>query len=402
MLSNLKKMFERSHLQPIIKRTAEPRRFIQVLLGPRQVGKTTLISQLLERSKIPSHFASADAVAASNSIWLEQQWETARLKMDLDGAEEFLLVIDEIQKIANWSETVKLLWDADTHSKRTLKVILLGSSRLLLQQGLTESLAGRFESTYMGHWSFSEMQQAFGWSSNQYVWFGGYPGSAGLIDDEERWKAYVQQSLIETSISKDILMLTRIDKPALMKRLFELGCSYSGQILSYNKMIGQLQDAGNTTTLSHYLDLLNTAGLLAGIEKYSGNLIYKRSSSPKFQVHNTALISAQSGDLFKDIQVKPDEWGRVVESSIGAHLVNYSITESFSVHYWRERNEEVDFVLEKKGKVIGLEVKSGSAQSSSGIEAFKKAFNPDKVLLVGSSGLPWQDFLKINPVGLFS
>ena len=394
-------MFERPHLQAIIKRVVEPRRFIQVLIGPRQIGKTTLVYQLLENCKIPSHFASADAVASSNSTWLEQQWETARLKMVHGEAEEFLLVIDEIQKISNWSETVKLLWDADTHGKRALKVILLGSSRLLLQQGLTESLAGRFETTYMGHWSFSEMQQAFGWDSNQYVWFGGYPGSAPLIGEEERWKAYVQQSLIETSISKDILMLTRIDKPALMKRLFELGCLFSGQILSYNKMIGQLLDAGNTTTLAHYLDLLNTAGLLAGIEKFSGNMIYKRSSSPKFQVHNTALISAQSGDLFKEILIKPDDWGRLVESSIGAHLINYSIIEGFTVSYWRERNEEVDFVLEKKGKVIGLEVKSGTTQSSSGISAFKKTFNPEKVLLVGKSGLPWQDFLKMNPGDLF-
>ena len=394
-------MFQRSHLQLIIKRTTEPRRYIQVLIGPRQVGKTTLIYQLLEKCKVPSHFASADAIAAANTVWLEQQWETARLKMDQEQAPEFLLVIDEIQKIGNWSETVKLLWDTDTHAKRALKVILLGSSRLLLQQGLTESLAGRFETTYMGHWSFSEMQQAFGWNSDQYVWFGGYPGSAPLISEEERWKAYVQQSLIETSISKDILMLTRIDKPALMKRLFELGCLYSGQILSYNKMIGQLLDAGNTTTLSHYLDLLNTAGLLTGIEKFSGNLIYKRSSSPKFQVHNTALISAQSGALFTDIQVRPDDWGRMVESSVGAHLINYSITEGFTVSYWRERNEEVDFVLERKGKVIGLEVKSGTTQSSSGISAFKKAFNPEKVLLVGKTGIPWQEFLQLNPVELF-
>ena len=296
---------------------------------------------------------------------------------------------------------MKLLWDADTLSKRTLKVILLGSFRLLLQQGLTESLAGRFETIYMGHWSFLEMQEAFRWNINQYVWFGGYPGSAGLIEEEQRWKSYISQSLIETSISKDILMLTRIDKPALMKRLFELGCSYSGQILSYTKMIGQLQDVGNTTTLSHYLDLLNTAGLLAGIEKYSGSLIHKRASSPKFQVHNTALISAQREDLFKDIQIKPAEWGRLVESAVGAHLINYSLTEGFAVHYWRERNEEVDFVLEKKGKLIGLEVKSAATQSSAGLSAFKKIFNPDKVLLVGNSGLPWQEFLQINPVELF-
>jgi predicted AAA+ superfamily ATPase len=146
---------------------------------------------------------------------------------------------------------------------------------------------------------------------------------------------------------------------------------------------------------------LNTAGLLAGIEKFSGNLIYKRSSSPKFQVHNTALISAQSGELFKKIQVRPEDWGRLVESSVGAHLINCSLVEGFTVSYWRERNEEVDFVLEKKGEVIGLEVKSGATQASSGISAFKKAFNPDKVLLVGKSGIPWQDFLKINPIELF-
>jgi len=394
-------MFERIHLQHLTKRMQEPRRFLQVVMGPRQVGKTTLVNQLSEKLGTDYIFVSADSVAASNTAWLEQQWEAARINMDQVKAKEFLLVIDEIQKVDNWSETVKLLWDTDTRNKRILKVILLGSSRLLLQQGLTESLAGRFESTYMGHWSFEEMKQAFGWDVNQYVWYGGYPGSAELIQDEKRWKDYVLQSLIETSISKDILMLTRVDKPALMKRLFELGCTYSGQILSYTKIMGQLTDAGNTTTLSHYLELLDTAGLLGGIEKYAKDIIRKRSSSPKFQVHNTALISAQRADMFEEVLAKPDEWGRMVESSIGAHLLNYSHTEGFSLHYWRERNDEVDFVIEKKGKVIGLEVKSGTTQSSAGITAFKKQVNPDKVLLVGNSGIKWQDFLKMNPADLF-
>ena len=379
----------------------EPRRFLQVIMGPRQVGKTTLVTQLAVQAKSDYLFVSADSVAASNATWLEQQWEAGRIKFVQDETKEFLLIIDEIQKIDNWSEIVKLLWDTDTRNNLNLKVILLGSSRLLLQQGLTESLAGRFESTYMGHWSFNEMHQAFGWNANQYVWFGGYPGSATLIDDEERWKTYVTESLIETSISKDILMLTRVDKPALMKRLFELGCLYSGQILSYTKVLGQLQDAGNTTTLSHYLELLDTAGLLAGIEKFAPGVIRQRSSSPKFQVHNTALISAQRNDLLKDTLAKPDEWGRMVESSIGSHLINHSLTYKFNIHYWRERNDEVDFVMERKGKVIGLEVKSSVAGSTSGMTAFKNKFNPDKVLLIGNAGLPWQDFLKINPVSLF-
>lgn len=392
-------MYERVHLQWLIDRTKEQRMFIQVVVGPRQVGKTTVIRQLIQKHEYGYYFVSADAVAASNGNWLQQQWEIARLKMA--DANEFLLVIDEIQKIDNWSETVKLLWDTDSRNKLNLKVILLGSSRLLLQQGLTESLAGRFEMMYMGHWSFGEMQQAFGWNVQQYVWFGSYPGSAELITNEERWKSYVQHSLIETSISKDILMLTRVDKPALMKRLFELGCFYSGQILSFNKILGQLQDAGNTTTLSHYLELLNTAGLLGGLEKFAANTIRTRSSSPKFQVHNTALISAQRHELFTDIQSQPEEWGRIVESAVGAHLMNHSITEGFKVGYWRHINEEVDFVLEHKGKVIGLEVKSGVKKPLSGLQAFKKQFQPDKVLLIGTGGLPWEEFLGMNPGQLF-
>ena len=372
-----------------------------MIMGPRQVGKTTLVTQLTGKLKIPFLYISADAIAAANAVWLDQQWETARITMTHDEAGEFLLVIDEIQKIDNWSEIVKKLWDTDSRNNTNLKVILLGSSRLLLQQGLSESLAGRFENTYLGHWSYDEMRQAFGWNANQFAWFGGYPGSAALIGDEERWKAYIQQSLIETSISKDILMLTRVDKPALMKRLFELGCIYSGQILSYTKIMGQLADAGNTTTLSHYLNLLDNAGLLAGIEKYAKDMIRKRSSSPKFMVHNTALISAQSAEQFKDILTKPVEWGRIVESAIGAHLINYSHTERFSLYYWRERNDEVDFVIERNGKIIGLEVKSGVAQNAKGINTFRNYANPEKVLIVGNSGILWQDFLKINPAELF-
>lgn len=393
-------MFERPHLQQVVKRINETRKFIQVILGPRQVGKTTLVNQLVQKYASESLVVSADAVGASNSFWLEQQWETSRIKLKQSGAKEFLLVVDEIQKINNWSETVKLLWDADTKNNVSLKVVVLGSSRLLIQQGLTESLAGRFETTFMSHWSYSEMHEAFDWNENQYVWFGGYPGAATLISDEQRWKNYVKDSLIETSISKDILMLTRVDKPALMKRLFELSCHYSGQILSFNKMLGQLKDAGNTTTLSHYLSLLSTAGLVAGIEKYSNNVIRKKSSSPKFQVYNTALISAQSNYSFTEAMGNPAIWGRLLESAVGAHLLNHAVSGDFALSYWREGDEEVDFVIEQK-LLIGIEVKSGSVQKTSGMASFKKKFNPDKVLLVGNSGLSWQDLLKMNPSALF-
>ncbi len=394
-------MIERTYLQSVKARIEEPRRFIQVIFGPRQVGKTTMITQLLAKLSIPNLMESADAIVPSNYTWLSQIWESARLRIKASGATEFLLVIDEIQKIDNWSEIIKQQWDSDSRNNINIKVIILGSSRLLIQKGLTESLAGRFETLYLGHWSYAEMQEAFGWSIEQYVYFGGYPGSASLINDEERWKNYIKDSLIETSISKDILMLTRVDKPALLKQLFELGSLYSGQILSYTKTIGQLQDAGNTTTLANYMKLLSDCGLLAGLEKYAGDIIRKRSSSPKFQVYNNALITSQSNDTYQKTIINPESWGRLVESSVGAHLINHSISDRYNLYYWREGNSEVDFILEKGNKVIGLEIKSGKRGQNEGMSTFANKFNPDKVLLIGTGGIPYHEFLKINPRELF-
>ncbi|MDR3119708.1 MAG: ATP-binding protein [Mediterranea sp.] len=394
-------MFERPYLKLVKTRIEEPRKFIQVILGPRQVGKTTMVTQLLSLLTIPNLYESADAISATNSAWLMQVWESARLRLKASEATEFLLVIDEIQKIDNWSEVVKQQWDKDTRENVNIKVILLGSSRLLIQKGLTESLAGRFETLYLGHWSYPEMQEAFGWSIEQHVYFGGYPGSATLISDEERWKNYIKDSLIETGISKDILMLTRVDKPALLKRLFELGCLYSSQILSYTKIIGQLQDAGNTTTLANYLKLLSDCGLLGGLDKYAGDIIRKRGSSPKFQVYNNALITAQSNETYEKTIINPELWGRLVESSVGTHLINHSISERYNLYYWRDGNYKVDFILEKGDKIIGLEVKSGMKVENKGMSIFAERFHPEKVLLVGTGGVPYDEFLKINPKELF-
>ncbi|MEM9983755.1 MAG: DUF4143 domain-containing protein [Bacteroidota bacterium] len=311
------------------------------------------------------------------------------------------LVIDEVQKVANWSEWVKREWDADTRAGLDLQVVILGSSRLMLQQGLSESLAGRFEVMYLGHWSLAEMREAFDLNPREYVWFGGYPGAATLIRDENRWKNYVATALIEASISKDILMLTQVNKPALMKRLFELGCQFSGQILSYNKILGQLQDAGNTTTLAHYLDLLHQAGLLAGLQKYSPSPIRQRASSPKYQVHNNALLSAQQGFPRQHVQQDPGLWGRWIESAVGSHLLNQSLTHHLSLNYWRHRHDEVDFVLGYQNQIIGLEVKSGALANRKGLSAFRQQFKPHRTYVIGTDGLPWEDLLGMDVRELF-
>ncbi len=393
-------MFQRPHFKQLARRIQEPRKFIQVLAGPRQVGKSTLAGQVLEQTDQPFHYVSADAVAQLGVAWLEQQWEAARQKWRASGAPSFIFGVDEIQKISNWSEIVKANWDKDTREKTPVKLLLLGSSRLLLQQALTESLAGRFEMIYMGHWSLAEMDSAFGFSPAQFAWFGGYPGAAELISDEDRWKKYIRDALIEPSILRDVLSLTRVDKPILLRRLFEFGCTFSGQILSYNKMLGQLQDAGNTTTLATYLELLESAGLLGGLEKFAADKIRQRLSSPKFQVHNPALVSAQLPESFGEITANLEKWGRIVESAVGAHLINHARQSDFEVFYWREGNDEIDFVLKIRGKIIGIEVKSGAIRGMGGMEVFRKKFNPDKMLLIAPGVLSWEEFLKINPMEL--
>ena len=394
-------MYERVVLQDIINRILEERKFIQVLAGPRQVGKTTLIKQLVSKIETPYHFVTADDVFATDSTWLSREWGNARLQMLQSGINEILFIVDEVQKVTNWSEIVKKEWDSDSFSDRNIKVILLGSSRLLIQKGLTESLAGRYELTNITHWAFDEMQAAFGWNIEQFIYFGGYPGSASLILDEERWKSYVRESLIETSISKDILMMTRVDKPILLKRLFDIGCRYSSQILSLTKIQGELQETGNLTTLSGYLNLLKDAGLLSGLEKYASDIIRKRASKPKFQVHNNALLTASQISSFDDIRKYSKEWGRLAESAVGAHLINSGLKYRFNVYYWNQGNYEVDYVIEKGNEIIAIEVKSGKDSSNKGLSIFNEEFHPRAVYIVGTDGIPFETFLGMNPAELF-
>jgi len=376
----------------LAERLAEPRRFLQVVAGPRQVGKSTLVQQVTDELSLPVRFVSADEPTLRGPDWISQQWEAARL--EVSGKEGAVLVLDEIQKIPAWSETVKRLWDEDTRKKSPLKVVLLGSAPLLIAQGLTESLAGRFEILRLPHWSYAEMRQAFGWKIDQYLTFGGYPGAAPLIRDPVRWSRYIADSLIETSIARDVLLLTRVDKPALLRRLFELACRYSGQILSYTKMLGQMQDAGNTTTLAHYLDLLAGAGMVCGLQKYAGDAARSRGSSPKLQVLNTALMTVTSGMTPDEAQSDREFRGRLVESAIGAHLANAGAVGECELFYWRDRGQEVDFVVRSGSRLIAIEVKSGRApQSHPGTEAFAAAFKVRRTLLVGDDGISVEDFL---------
>ena len=394
-------MYKRVEYHIIKKRLEEPRRFVQVVMGARQIGKSTVVKQVLNDLTIPYMLFSADNVPATNSAWITDCWAAVRSLKESKGYESIVLVIDEIQKIANWSEAVKKEWDNDTFYDRNIKVLILGSSRVLLERGLSESLAGRFEEIRMGHWSYSEMKECFGFSLDRYIFYGGYPGAASLIGDDDRFQQYIQSSIIDATINKDILMDTPIGKPALLRQAFELGAAYSGELLSLTKMLGALQDAGNTSTLADYINLLDESGLLCGIQKFGMDMARRKASVPKFQVYNNALKTVYNTSTFENSILDRKVWGHIFESGIGAYIVSQAFVHRFEVFYWRERNYEVDFVLRKRGSSVAIEVKSNAEKRTDGLERLRQLFNPQSSFIVGDGGINAEEFLTMDISKLF-
>ena len=351
--------YERAFVAQLEKRLNGKLPLIQVLVGPRQVGKTTGMRQLLARTPGNCHYANADDLLVTDRTWLLEQWQKALLLGD--GT---LLVVDEIQKISNWSEAIKSLWDAHPHR---LRVVLLGSSSLQIQSGLTESLAGRFELTRIGHWTFSELKGAFGYDLERYLLHGGYPGAVAFEDDFDRWYAYLKDAIVEAVIGKDILQNRKVANPALFRQAFEILCRCPAQEISYTKLLGQLQDKGNTDLVKYYLELYAGAFLIYSLEKYANKAWLTRSSSPKILPACPALYTMTAGPR---VLADPEQRGRVFELAVGAELLQLP----GELFYWREKNAEVDFVYRYQGRLYAIEVKSGRKKSAKGLDAFRNHF----------------------------
>ena len=385
------KMYRRNIVDTLIARMNEPRRFIQVLLGPRQTGKSTAIRQALREIDLPYHFAEVES-QTEKTDWIRAQWQQGRNIIGPDRPSA-LLVIDEVQYVKGWADAVKALWDEDARAGIDLRVVLTGSSATLLKSGMGDSLTGRFELIRCPHWYYSEMKEAFGYTFEDFLFFGGYPGAAGLREDLRRWVSYVTDAIIEPTITKDILALEEVRNPALLRRLFYLGAPYSAQEISYRKLLGQLDDRGNTATIAHYLTLLSGAGMLTGLQKYDSKLLRERSSSPRLCVQNTALMAAAYGAGRERLLTDPDLRGRLVESAVGAYLISRGAEEGFEVFWWRDGNKEVDFVIESGADTIGIEVKSGRVKSTGGLTAFVNANPHAGTFIVGSAACPVERFL---------
>jgi len=383
--------FERSLVKVLLKALGKRSSVFQVIIGPRQVGKTTIAYQVLGKLPYPSVYASADAPLPPGPEWIETQWRLAEVELK-KSKKPVILVLDEIQKVRGWSESLKRLWDNAIHTGQDIRLMVLGSSALLLTEGLTESLAGRVFLNRCSHWPYYECAEAFGWDLKRWLYFGGYPGAAAFADDESQWKRYVTDSLIEAVLARDVLQMQKIAKPALLRHLFALAATFPAQIFSYNKMLGQLQDAGNTTTLAHYLRLLETAFLVSGLELFSRGQIRKRGSSPKLILWNNALLNALSTKTFKESVGDEAWWGRLVENAAGAHFCNTLPGSDYDLTYWRDGDREVDFVITRGAEIWAVEVKSGRGVKGSGLERFRSRYPNAHMMVVGSSGIPLEKF----------
>ncbi len=395
------KEYRRPIYDEVLARAHEPRQFVQVLAGPRQVGKTTVARQVMDAIGIPGHFASADAPDPEDVGWIYTQWAIGRQQARMGGRAGSLLVLDEVQKIRDWSDVVKQLWDEDAASGTPLRVMILGSAPLLVRRGLSDSLAGRFEVIRFTHWTFGEMRDAFGWDLDTYLFYGGYPGAARLIGNHDRWEEYILDAIVETNLSRDILLLNRVEKPVLLRQLFRLACAYSGRVLSYTKMLGALTDAGNTVTLAHYLELLGGAGMVTGLGKYAGSAVRRRASSPKLLALNTALVTATARTTLARTKADHEAWARLVETAVGAHL--WAHADPDEIGYWREGNSEVDWVV-RPGKLlrgrdapVAIEVRIGNARGRAGSLAFTRSHRGARSLTVGAGGIPIEEFLAAHP-----
>lgn len=392
-----------------------PMRLVAVT-GPRQTGKTILVRQAFKELEgegtlcwyvavdDPSSDAySPDPLVDSGVLipgrprgveWLVATWERARAMAER-SPRGMVMALDEIQEIPQWSNVVKGLWDRDRRTGCPLRVVIMGSAPWAMLTGMHESLAGRFDSFPVAHWSLEEMQRAFGMTLDEYLFFGGCPGAASHIRDIARWREYIRHAIVAPAIGRDILSLTRVDKPSLMRALMDLAPEYSGQAISYRKLQSHLDDAGNTTTLARYLGLLSDAGLVAGLQKHSAKPFLARRSIPKLNVLNTAIMAATYPYPLARGRDDGAFWGRLCESAVGAHLHN-TIGSDGRMHlrYWREGTHEVDFVLASGRDLVAIEVKSGRRRKrAAGLPAFKASFPGAKGLVVGTGGIPFNEFL---------
>jgi predicted AAA+ superfamily ATPase len=394
----------------LLKRLSEPAPGrIQLLSGPRQVGKTTLLLEIAERERGAAIYAAADGPEAALPGFWERLWGEAESRAS--AVKRAVLLLDEIHLMPQWAARLKGEWDRARRRKVPIHVIATGSSALRLSSGSRESLAGRFERTVLTHWSASSLSDIFGVPrsevSDLVVRRGTYPGAFQYSEDVGRWTAYVRDSILEPAIGRDILAIEAVRKPALLRQVFGVCASSPAQIVSLQKLQGQLQDSGALETIAHYLQLLEEAFLVVPLTKHSTRAARQRAAPPKLVTLNNALLAVVEPRGIPDASRDSARYGAWVENA----CIAYAWNSGQRVSYWREEPHEVDAVLEGSWGAFAVEVKTGPLTVSDlrGLGEFTRRF-PKYVPLVlcdelgeiaatraGFRAMSWKRFLLGGP-----
>lgn len=333
---------------------------VQILTGPRQVGKTHILLDSAARWRESALYLAADAPESSLPGWWELQWQRT---LQMAGRGKSVLFVDEAHYLPQWSPVIKSAIDEVYRKKLPLHIVITGSATLPLGSGAREAMTGRFERIELRQWNPRDLAEAFSLDRDEaiecFIRFGSFPGGMSLISDIPRWKAYIRDSIIDPAVGRDILMREQVRKPALLRQIFAVCTGHPSEILSLAKIAGALSDAGTLETIAHYLGLLEEAYLIASVRKYSAREVRRRSSPPKIVPLSNALTAAsRSGDPPLPAR-DPAPWGRWVENA----CIAFAIGCGQKVHYWREEPLEVDFVLIGSWGKWAIEIKTGELGS---------------------------------------
>jgi predicted AAA+ superfamily ATPase len=382
----------------------EPARRIQLLTGPRQVGKTTILLELAGEFGERAIYRAADVEEIAAPGWWAIQWDRA---MRLARTGPTLLLVDEIQTLPNWARRVKVAFDEVARERLPLQIVISGSAALSMTRGARNELAGRFELLTLRHWTAQDLIQAFGLTDDEaaevYVRFGAFPGELDRRMDYPRWREYILHAIIDPALNRDLLMLEPIQKPALLRQINSLAAAYPGEIISLQKLAAQLLEKGAPATIAHYLTVLEEAFLLAALHKYSDRELRLRASPPKLVPLSNAFLTAYADSVPPTTATDPVRWGRWLETACTAHAVNTGCR----VAYWREEPYEVDLIVAGERGKWAIEIKSGSyaIQDLTGLSTFHLRHPDFRPLVVGAEEhrgtadrcgidfVRWQDFL---------
>lgn len=363
--------FERTHVQALLSRLSLPSPAVQAVVGPRQVGKSTLIRQVLEKLEAPTVFLSCKSVQYRQTGWIHKEWEIARLLAKHHG--HCVIAVDDAQRLPGWAPLLCQLHKEDLEQQRDIRIVITGSSELELLQQLKDKFPQSHEVIRAGYWTYPEMRCAFNWGIEQYLFYGGLPRSGDEPSDDETWLNWIRELMFDNLLKEDVKAVAPAQNHEAIFDYFKVSSVHSGNIMSYAQLAQKLPFTVKPTTLANYQKVLSRAGISNGLARIQDGGEISRSGSPKLQLSSNAWLTGMMNSRFDKLRSQGVIWKQVFKSAVGAHLLNFAQENAYSVHYWFDRQHRVDFVLKKNDALVPIVVMPGDVkQGTDAIQAFAK------------------------------